>query len=64
MQAKKPAPIKRPEEIAYHPDASIDQDFKGFPFANATEKLITPETEKEKIAAGIQDEEVKKTSGG
>jgi hypothetical protein len=64
MQAKKPEPIKRPEEIANHPDASIDQDFKGFPFSTATKKMITPETEKEKIAAGIDEEEVKKTSGG
>jgi hypothetical protein len=64
MQAKKPEPIKKPEEIANHPDASIDQDFKGFPFSPASKKLITPETYQEKIAAGLVDEKVKKTSGG
>jgi len=63
MQAKKPTPIKQAEEIATHPDASIDQDFIGFPHPPASKALITPVTDKEKIAAGIIDEKAIKTSG-
>ena len=50
---KDPNPLIDTKDIQRNSDNKIDQDFPGFPFGNATEKLITPKTDIEKKVAAV-----------
>ncbi len=53
--AKKTQPIKKKEDVAKNPDKKIDEDFKGFPHGQASEKIIKPITKTEKKTARIDE---------
>lgn len=55
LQHKKATrPIRHKEEVAQNPDKRIDQDFSGYPHGHAKEKIIRPQTKKEKKTAALQ----------
>lgn len=56
----KTSPSPKEEEITEHPDNKIDEDFKGYPHGNASNKMITPETDEEKTIAGTADKDGEK----
>ena len=60
MKNKKPQPITKKEEIVTNPDHKIDEDFKGFPRALASEKIIHPRTKTEKRTAAIDSKDGEK----
>lgn len=64
MEAKKPNPIKKEEEVQKNADEHIDQDFPGFPHSPSDKKNITPQTEIEKKSADANKKKSKKTYGG
>jgi hypothetical protein len=55
----KTRPIRNKEEIQQNPDKKIDEDFKGYPHAPATDENIKPGTKEEKktAATGVKDGE-------
>lgn len=50
---KTPGALTDKTDIPKNPDPKIDQDFPGFPYGNASEKIITPETTIEKKVAAV-----------
>ena len=57
---RKTTPIKSKDEVHDHPDNRIDQDFKGFPHGNATEKIRKPNKEEDEKTAGLDDKDGEK----
>ncbi|MEI9956190.1 MAG: hypothetical protein WDM90_07790 [Ferruginibacter sp.] len=53
-------PITNKEEVAKNPDHKIDEDFKGFPHAPSTEKMIKPSATTEKKVAAINSKDGEK----
>lgn len=58
-QDKEKGPVKK-KDIPNNPDPKIDQDFPGYPHLPSSEKIIKPETNKEKKEAGIDKKDGEK----
>ncbi len=50
----------RKEEIQKHPDAKIDEDFKGYPHGTASDETIKPVTEQQKKTADVDNKDGEK----
>lgn len=54
-------PIQQKEQVQQSNDEHIDQDYPGFPHPPAKEQFINPETDEERMIAGVDppgDEDV------
>jgi hypothetical protein len=69
-KSKQNNPIEKKEEVQQSNDRHIDQDFEGYPHSPASENLINPKSQEDKLTAEAKDgenisqrsEEVKRNS--